>query len=281
MSTQKPQDFERLSAYLDNELSAADQAALEARLAKEPELAASLNDLRRTVQALRNLPAVKPPRSFTLTPEQAGLRVRRGPLFSTFRLAAALCTLLLALAVGRDLVTSGSLAASAPNDATGQGAAATALLVPNVAPLPTATPQTKVPSHTSAVEPTVQAGASGTAQGTFAATPALRMSLAGPSGTPTAGGRPPETTPGLVLGAGAPSETPGAVAMANAAPTDTPANTAVTSAGAQQPATAEAAASTAAPAPATQGLSGLRLAEIALAVLALALAAATWLTRRA
>ncbi len=47
------QDFDRLSAYLDNQLSPAEKAGLEARLEHEPELKAALDDLRRAVRALR------------------------------------------------------------------------------------------------------------------------------------------------------------------------------------------------------------------------------------
>ena len=63
-----PQDFDRLSAYIDNQLSARERAELESRLAREPELQATLGDLQRTVRVLRLLPVVKPPRRFTLTP---------------------------------------------------------------------------------------------------------------------------------------------------------------------------------------------------------------------
>jgi hypothetical protein len=106
----KPQDFDRLSAYIDHQLPPAEQAALEQRLAHEPELRAALAELRLTVRAVRALPMVKPPRNFTLTPAQAGLpaggRVRRGSLFSTLRLAAALSAVALAVVVGGDLAAS-------------------------------------------------------------------------------------------------------------------------------------------------------------------------------
>src|SRR3990172_6267390 len=66
-----PQDFDRLSAYLDKQLSPAEKAGLETRLEREPELKAALDDLRMTVRALRSLPAVKPPRNFTISQAQA------------------------------------------------------------------------------------------------------------------------------------------------------------------------------------------------------------------
>jgi hypothetical protein len=106
----KLQDFDRLSAYIDHQLSPGEQAALEQRLAQEPELRAALAELRLTVKAVRALPMVKPPRNFMLTPAQAGLpaggRVRRGSLFPTLRLAAALSAVALALVVGGDFAAS-------------------------------------------------------------------------------------------------------------------------------------------------------------------------------
>ncbi|MDW8328202.1 MAG: hypothetical protein RMK99_16695 [Anaerolineales bacterium] len=88
------QDFERLSAYIDNALPAAEKAALEARLQQDPELKAILRDLRLQTRALRDLPRLKPPRNFTLSPQQAqALRPVRSSLlaslFPTLRLATA------------------------------------------------------------------------------------------------------------------------------------------------------------------------------------------------
>lgn len=60
------QDFDLLSAYLDGDLSDADRAALEARLAAEPELRRELEALRQTVALVRSLPVMKAPRSYAL-----------------------------------------------------------------------------------------------------------------------------------------------------------------------------------------------------------------------
>lgn len=110
----KPQDFDRLSAYIDHQLSPAEQAALEQRLGREPELRAALSELRLTVKAVRSLPMVKPPRSFTLTAAQAGLpsgtrRPRPGSLFGSLRLAATLSAVALALVVGGDFAATRGL----------------------------------------------------------------------------------------------------------------------------------------------------------------------------
>lgn len=99
------QDFDRLSAYLDNQLSPAEKAGLEARLEHEPELKAALDDLRRAVRALRSLPTVKPPRNFTLSPDRA--RAIAGPrhIFPALRLATALAAFAFVIAVAGDFAT--------------------------------------------------------------------------------------------------------------------------------------------------------------------------------
>src|SRR5689334_1171331 len=61
-------DLELLSAYIDQQLSAAERAALERRLESEPALRLALDELRTTVGMLRELPPARPPRSFALDP---------------------------------------------------------------------------------------------------------------------------------------------------------------------------------------------------------------------
>jgi hypothetical protein len=259
MNTPIPKDFERLSAYIDNQLSPAEKADLEARLAKEPELQAGLNELRRTVRTLRSLPTVKPPRSFTLTAEQVGARARRGPLFPVFRLAAALCTLLLGLAVARDYVTT-SLSASATRDFTTQSSAVTAPALPNAALRPTPTPGTAVESSGASA-----AGPTGTAGSDVAVTPFAHLAPVQVSPTPTGEEQQTPATPDAT--------------NKNVAPTETPQDTAI-SVAVLPPNVTETSVPNAAPPPPAEGLTGLRLVEIALAALALALAAGAWFTRR-
>jgi len=261
MNTQMSRDFEQLSAYIDNQLSPAEKAALEARLAKEAELQATLNDLRRTVKVLRGLPPVKLPRSFTLTPQQAGARARRGPLFPVFRLAAALCTLLLVAAVARDFATS-SLSASTASDLTTQGGAVTTLAAPNAAAvLATPTPGGIVETYgASAPVPTGSPGAD------VAVTPFSHLAPAGPDETAT------PASDQLAATADATRK--------NLAPSETPEDTAV-SVAALPPSATESVASQPAQLPSTSSAQvELRVAEIVLAALALALAAAAWFTRR-
>ncbi|MEQ9032954.1 MAG: hypothetical protein RLP44_29815, partial [Aggregatilineales bacterium] len=62
------QDYELLSAYLDEMLTSSEREALEARLSIEPDLRRELNALRQTVALMRQLPVMKAPRNYTLTP---------------------------------------------------------------------------------------------------------------------------------------------------------------------------------------------------------------------
>lgn len=61
-------DFAELSAYLDNELTAAERAALERRLSSDEDLAAALADLRVVQAATQALPPLTAPRDFRLDP---------------------------------------------------------------------------------------------------------------------------------------------------------------------------------------------------------------------
>lgn len=63
-------DLELLSAYLDGQLSADERRTIERRLGDEAELRQAYEELRATVQALRDLEPLRPPRSFTLDPSQ-------------------------------------------------------------------------------------------------------------------------------------------------------------------------------------------------------------------
>ena len=62
-------DLELLSAYLDNQLSPKDRAQIESRLKTDSKFQRTLAELRAIKTQLRALPMVKPPRSFTLKPE--------------------------------------------------------------------------------------------------------------------------------------------------------------------------------------------------------------------
>jgi hypothetical protein len=66
-------DVELLSAYLDGMLTDSERAALEQRLAIDPALRRELAALRQTIDLIQALPALKAPRSFTLSPEMLTL----------------------------------------------------------------------------------------------------------------------------------------------------------------------------------------------------------------
>ncbi|MCJ7709097.1 MAG: zf-HC2 domain-containing protein [Anaerolineales bacterium] len=109
-------DLEKLSAYLDGELTPAEAARLDARLREEAPLAEALAEMRATKRALGLLPMLRPPRNFTLTPEMAGIREPRR--YPVLRWASALATLAFMAACGLDafgvLSRGVSFGASAP-----------------------------------------------------------------------------------------------------------------------------------------------------------------------
>lgn len=107
-------DVERLSAYLDGQLSRVEAARLEARLTTDPALRAVLEDLRQARSLLRRAPRRRAPRNFALSPRMAGLRppVPRGvPLLSW---ASALAALLFFCTFSGNLVGRLALNAAAP-----------------------------------------------------------------------------------------------------------------------------------------------------------------------
>ncbi len=90
------QEWEALSAYLDEKLNPQEIAVLEKRLEREPNLRSSLEELGRTRNALRDLPKMHAPHNFTLTPEMAGLRSGARSLpaaYPVLRLASVLATI--------------------------------------------------------------------------------------------------------------------------------------------------------------------------------------------
>lgn len=95
-------DWEALSAYVDGELSKRATTQIEKRLQSEPALQIALSKLQRTQKILSRSPRMLAPRDFRLTPEMVGQTVptgskppRRAKLFSAFRMAATLASVLL------------------------------------------------------------------------------------------------------------------------------------------------------------------------------------------
>jgi anti-sigma factor RsiW len=74
MPATKDASAERITAYLDAELSDDEAAALEAELAEDPEALAEVEQLRRVMSLVQSLPEVQAPPDFA---EKVARRVRR------------------------------------------------------------------------------------------------------------------------------------------------------------------------------------------------------------
>jgi anti-sigma factor RsiW len=122
MTTQPPQlndrDLELISAYIDGQLSAEERREVERRLDNEANLRLAYEELRATVQVLRDLEPVRPPRSLTLDPAKVALprppatRLGWGRLLQVAGVFAAV----LVAAIGT-LSVIGSLGSGAPASA--------------------------------------------------------------------------------------------------------------------------------------------------------------------
>src|SRR5437868_6264348 len=99
--------FNDLSAYLDQELSAADARRVEAHLRSCAQCRRELETLRYTMQMVQALPSVRAPRSFTLSDAQAArMRPRSsgGWLVNALRGMTVVATVLLIAVCGVDFV---------------------------------------------------------------------------------------------------------------------------------------------------------------------------------
>jgi hypothetical protein len=127
MMTPSVRDVENLSAFLDGQLSRAEQTRLEARLRSEPALAAALEDLRLARQILRRTPRRAVPRNFTLTPKMAGIRPPVPRVIPALSWASAVAMLVFIFTAGSNLfgqLLSGAgapMLAAAPMSAEGYG----------------------------------------------------------------------------------------------------------------------------------------------------------------
>ena len=106
-------DLERLSAYVDGELTVEQTAEMEARLKREPVLQDALEELSQTAQLLRSMPQVTPPRGFALTPEMvASSKPRFG--YPVLKLASALAVAAFVVVIGVDVFGSAKDSAALP-----------------------------------------------------------------------------------------------------------------------------------------------------------------------
>lgn len=98
-----PKDFELLSAYLDGQVSAGERQRLDSRLAREADLRRALAQLRQTRELLRTAPHLQRPRSFALTPEMVKSRARLIRAFSAVRMVSIVAGILFAFLFAGDL----------------------------------------------------------------------------------------------------------------------------------------------------------------------------------
>ena len=96
-----PRDLKALSAYIDGRLLPSEAAALRRRLEGDSELRQALEDMQRTVQALRSLPSRPVPRSFALSSAMAG-KPAPARWYPVLQLGTALAGVAFLLVVGLD-----------------------------------------------------------------------------------------------------------------------------------------------------------------------------------
>ncbi|MEN8172151.1 MAG: hypothetical protein ABFS03_04650 [Chloroflexota bacterium] len=103
-------DWEHLSAYLDNQLSAKESDRLSARLKTDKKLLTAFEELQMARNTMNQLPYLRAPRNFTVTPEMIGARKRKpSRLYPAFRLASVLTSFLFVFIMVGDFFSSGAL----------------------------------------------------------------------------------------------------------------------------------------------------------------------------
>lgn len=191
-------DRELLSAYIDNELAPAERETLEQRLASEALLRRELAELRATRDLLREQPWVTPPRTFTLTPEMAGLHQRRFAFLSWLQPLGGLAALALVMLISWQVLrlNSGASPAGQPQ----------VMMAPATMPASVDATALEAPT-TAAMAPAAASRQEQSAQ----ATPEMVGAFAVPSTAETAAGQLPalgsdtnEITPGAGGNAGPP-----------------------------------------------------------------------------
>jgi len=298
---------EELSAYLDGRLSAQDRAAMERHIQACPECSLALDQLRQIVDAMRSTPPVRPPRSFALTPDTVQTQGQPPSwLRWWYRSAPAIAgvaALLLAALLFADLGARPRMLASAPPPPTAPAAAEEPSSVQaTAAPALTAAPGSfgyhapeegaasvaagpelgaaSAPPPESDVRrapgPSAQAADVQTAPPAAVQTEATSGERAAVASPPAEAE--PTPTPQLTATAQTPP-TPLPAATATPAPSLTPAATAAAKSLAMAEPPTRAAVETVAPVATTERPSGLRLAEVLVAVV-LVLALITWATHR-
>jgi hypothetical protein len=314
----KPNEHERvtalLSPYLDGHTSVAERARVERHLASCAECARDLATLNATVGAIRELPRVRAPRSFALPRSMARQPQPTPRLVPALRAATALATLLFAVLIGGDVFLANSLqrtAAPAPASIaleSGVLSAPTASLeksaqvAPQAFDVATQSAQKAgraalaTPVEPQAEQP-LQPGGLGAGGGNLPPVAAQAAPVRPPTALTneaeplaTAASKlaasAPGVTPTVTLTTVAPSSTAPLALTAKAGSSATPPATVVIQAAASVPPSTPAAAPTttlrrdAATPVAPQPANLLRVAEGALALLAMAFGVTAWLANR-
>src|SRR6266496_2750795 len=162
-------DLELLSAYIDQQLTAADRATLEQRLEHEPALQLALDELRTTVGLLRELPAARPPRSFALDPRSVA--PKRSWSFPWMQLGSALIAATLLVVFGF-VLTRGTGGGGSPASA------------PMAASAPTSAPAAAAPTAAAAAEAPMAAGVAPTEVAASTSAPAAALAPAATAAPP-------------------------------------------------------------------------------------------------
>jgi anti-sigma factor RsiW len=108
-------EIKTLSAYLDGELGASARRKTEARLARDPNLRAALDDLRATRAVLRRAPQHRAPRNFVLSGQMVAQRPPTPRLVPALNYASAFALLLLLFSFFSPSDTLPRTATPAPN----------------------------------------------------------------------------------------------------------------------------------------------------------------------
>lgn len=177
-------DIELLSAYIDNQLGAAERALLDRRLGAEPRLRAELEEMRAAVDLLRDLQPVRPPRSFTLDPATAPRPRRVLPLAWFMQLGGGLAGFALVLLASLQVLTGpvGGMAGAPAPPAAMMSEAAPAPTAADTSAMMQVAEATQAPAATMAPLMSTEAPAAAAAQAAPEA-PAAAESGAAPEAT--------------------------------------------------------------------------------------------------
>jgi len=107
-------DLVRLSASLDGQLSSQELSRLESEVKQNPSLAIALEDLRQSRGILRQMPARRVPRNFTLSLAMAGIKPPLPRLVPAFSWASVAAMLLFIITMGGNYLGKLSFGAGAP-----------------------------------------------------------------------------------------------------------------------------------------------------------------------